>query len=117
MANLLDDNRAARDATLARVRTALGKTGDRSAARAAAEDYVAARAEGPRPRIDGDLGGVAAVVGMDRHGRRPRTRHRLRPRHTHRHQDERRHHLLHGHSPEHTGRTLLVKARKHPPGR
>jgi L-lactate dehydrogenase complex protein LldG len=55
MANLLDDNRAARDATLARVRTALGQTGDRSAARAAAEDYVAARAEGPRPRIDGDL--------------------------------------------------------------
>ncbi|HSN46909.1 MAG TPA: lactate utilization protein C [Casimicrobiaceae bacterium] len=55
MANLLDDNRAARDATLARVRTALGKTGDRSAARAAAEIYVAARAEGPRPRIDGDL--------------------------------------------------------------
>ena len=55
MANLLDDNRAARDATLARVRTALRKTGDRSAARAAAEDTVAARAEGPRPRIDGDL--------------------------------------------------------------
>jgi L-lactate dehydrogenase complex protein LldG len=55
MANLLDDNRAARDATLARVRTALRKTGDRSAARAAAEATVAARAEGPRPRIDGDL--------------------------------------------------------------
>ena len=42
--------RAARDAMLARVRTALGKTGDRGAARAAAEVYVAAHAQGPRPR-------------------------------------------------------------------
>ena len=55
MANLLDDNRAAREATLERVRRALGKTGDRTAARSAADAYVAARAQGPRPRIDGDL--------------------------------------------------------------
>jgi L-lactate dehydrogenase complex protein LldG len=55
MANLLDDNRAAREATLERVRRALGKTGDRAAARAAAAAYVAARPQGPRPRIDGDL--------------------------------------------------------------
>jgi L-lactate dehydrogenase complex protein LldG len=55
MANLLDDNRAAREATLERVRRALGKTGDRTAARAEAAAYVAAQAQGPRPRIAGDL--------------------------------------------------------------
>jgi L-lactate dehydrogenase complex protein LldG len=55
MATPLSDNRAARDAMLARVRSALKKTGDRAAARAEAEAYIAARAQGPRPRIDGDL--------------------------------------------------------------
>lgn len=55
MANLLAENRAARDAVLARVRAALRKTQDRAAARADAEAYLAARAQGPRPRIEGDL--------------------------------------------------------------
>ena len=55
MATPLTDPRAARDAVLARVRSALKLTGDRGAARAAAEAYLAARAQGPRPRIDGDL--------------------------------------------------------------
>jgi L-lactate dehydrogenase complex protein LldG len=55
MANLLAENRAARDAVLSRVREALHKTGDRAAARADAEAYIAARAHGPRPRIEGDL--------------------------------------------------------------
>ena len=55
MATPLTDPRAARDAVLARVRSALKMTGDRSSARAAAEAYLAAHAQGPRPRIDGDL--------------------------------------------------------------
>jgi L-lactate dehydrogenase complex protein LldG len=49
------DNRAARDAVLGRVRKALGKEGDRSAARAAAEAYVAAKPQGPRPAMPADL--------------------------------------------------------------
>ena len=48
------DNRAARDAVLARVRKALG-TGERTAARSAAEAYIAAHAHGPRPAMPADL--------------------------------------------------------------
>jgi len=55
MATSLADNRRARDAVLARVRNALGKTGDRTAARADAQAYVDGHAQGPRPAIAGDL--------------------------------------------------------------
>jgi len=49
------DNRASRDAVLGRVRRALRHEGDRGAARAAAEAYVAAHAQGPRPTRPDDL--------------------------------------------------------------
>jgi L-lactate dehydrogenase complex protein LldG len=55
MTRPLADNRAARDALLARVRGALGKTGDRAKARADAEAWLAAHTQGPRPAINGDL--------------------------------------------------------------
>ncbi len=55
MTRPLADNRPARDALLARVRVALGKTGDRAKARADAEAWLAARTQGPRPTINGDL--------------------------------------------------------------
>ena len=55
MATTLASNRAARDATLARVKKALGKSGDRAAARADAERYMAARTQGPRPAMPADL--------------------------------------------------------------
>lgn len=45
----------ARDNILARVRKALGRTGPDAAARAAAEAYLAARAQGPRPAMSDDL--------------------------------------------------------------
>jgi L-lactate dehydrogenase complex protein LldG len=51
----LADNRASRDAVLGRVRAALGAMGDRSAARAEAEAYVDAHAQGPRPAMPADL--------------------------------------------------------------
>lgn len=51
----LTDNRASRDAILGRVRKALHKTGTDTAARADAEAYLAARAQGPRPAIPADL--------------------------------------------------------------
>ena len=51
----LDDNRAARDAVLARVRKALGKSGDRAVAAAEAEAYIAAHRHGPRPAMPADL--------------------------------------------------------------
>ena len=44
-----------REAILERVRTALGKTGSDSHARSEAEAYIAAHAQGPRPRIQQDL--------------------------------------------------------------
>jgi len=53
----LDDNRSARDAILARVRKALGKTGDRASAMAEAEGYIAAHRHGPRPTLPADLPG------------------------------------------------------------
>ena len=55
MPSSLTDNRGARDAVLGRVRKALGKTGDRAAARAEAEAYVAAHGHGPRPPMPADL--------------------------------------------------------------
>jgi len=55
MATTLASNRAARDAILARVGKAIAKTGDRSAARAAAERYMEAHDEGPRPAMPADL--------------------------------------------------------------
>ena len=51
----LDDNRAARDAVLTRVRKALGKTGDRTSALAEAQAYIAAHRHGPRPTMPADL--------------------------------------------------------------
>jgi L-lactate dehydrogenase complex protein LldG len=51
----IDDNGAAREAILARVRAALGKTGDRAAAVAGATAYLAERRQGPRPAMPGDL--------------------------------------------------------------
>ena len=48
-------NRASRDAIFARVRKALGKTGADTAARAEADAYLAAHAQGPRPAMPGDL--------------------------------------------------------------
>jgi len=55
MSSSLANNRAAREAVLARVRSALGKNDDRAVARAAAESYVASHAQGPRPAMPGDL--------------------------------------------------------------
>jgi L-lactate dehydrogenase complex protein LldG len=48
-------NRAARNAILGRVRNALHKTGSDAAARAEADAYLAAHAQGPRPAMPGDL--------------------------------------------------------------
>jgi len=55
MSSSLANNRAAREAVLARVRSALGKNDDRAVARAAAESYVASHAQGPRPAMPSDL--------------------------------------------------------------
>ncbi len=55
MPTSLANNRTARDAVLARVRSALGKKGDRAEARAAAGAYVAGHAQGPRPAMPEDL--------------------------------------------------------------
>lgn len=55
MTTSLAGNRNARDAVLARVRKALGRTGDGAADRAVAEAYVAAHAHGPRPTPAADL--------------------------------------------------------------
>ena len=51
----LAENRAARDAILGRVRKALRKTGSDEVALAAAEAYIAAHAQGPRPAMPADL--------------------------------------------------------------
>jgi L-lactate dehydrogenase complex protein LldG len=51
----IEDNVVARDAVLAKVRAALGKTGDRAQAMAAAHAYVAAHEHGPRPAMPADL--------------------------------------------------------------
>jgi len=54
MPTSLANNRVARDAVLARVRKALGKE-DRTAARAAADAYIAEHGHGPRPALPADL--------------------------------------------------------------
>jgi L-lactate dehydrogenase complex protein LldG len=51
----IEDNVVARNAVLAKVRAALGKTGDRAQAMAAAHAYVAAHEHGPRPAMPADL--------------------------------------------------------------
>jgi L-lactate dehydrogenase complex protein LldG len=51
----IGENKASRDAVLARVRRALGRTGSGDDARAKAEAYVAAHAHGPRPSMPADL--------------------------------------------------------------
>jgi L-lactate dehydrogenase complex protein LldG len=51
----IDDNRSSRDAVLGRVRKALGRTGSDARARADAEAYIAAHAQGPRPAMPADL--------------------------------------------------------------
>jgi len=55
MGNALDDNRASRDAVLASVRKALGRTAPSERARADALAYIAAHREGPRPAMPADL--------------------------------------------------------------
>jgi L-lactate dehydrogenase complex protein LldG len=55
MTTSLDDNGAAREAVLARVRKALGRTGADPQARAAAEACVAAHRHGPRPAMPADF--------------------------------------------------------------
>jgi L-lactate dehydrogenase complex protein LldG len=55
VASSLGDNRSARDAVLARVRKALGATGDRAAARGEADAYIALHGHGPRPAMPPDL--------------------------------------------------------------
>jgi L-lactate dehydrogenase complex protein LldG len=55
MTTTLGGNQAAREAVLGRVRKALGVSGDRARARADAESYLAARAQGPRPAMPADL--------------------------------------------------------------
>jgi L-lactate dehydrogenase complex protein LldG len=52
---ILDDNRAARDEVLARVRKALRKSAPDPAARERAQAYIAAHGEGPRPTMPQDL--------------------------------------------------------------
>ena len=51
----IDDNDRSRDAVLARVRAALGRSGAAGEARAAAQAYIAQRRQGPRPRLPDDL--------------------------------------------------------------
>ena len=51
----IDDNAVSRNAVLDRVRSALRKQGADAEARAAANAYVAARRQGPRPALAGDL--------------------------------------------------------------
>ncbi|MFO1305183.1 MAG: lactate utilization protein [Burkholderiales bacterium] len=55
MKDFAAENRASRDALLARVRRALGRNGADDKARADAQAYVAAHAHGPRPKMPSDL--------------------------------------------------------------
>jgi len=50
----IDDNRASREAVLARVRAALGRRGPGANATAAAHAYIAEQRQGPRPSLPGD---------------------------------------------------------------
>jgi len=51
----IDDNHRSRENVLTRVRAALGRRAPEEAARNAARAYIAARAQGPRPVVSGDL--------------------------------------------------------------
>ncbi len=55
MTTTIDDNRASRDAVLGRVRKALRRKGSGAPQLVAAEAYVAAHSQGPRPRMPDDL--------------------------------------------------------------
>ncbi|HTQ01198.1 MAG TPA: lactate utilization protein C [Casimicrobiaceae bacterium] len=55
MTRFIEENKASRDAVLARVRRALGRTGSGDEARAKAEAYVATHAQGPRPSMPAQL--------------------------------------------------------------
>lgn len=55
MTQFIADNKASRDAVLARVRKALGRSGPDAEARARADACVAAHAHGPRPSMPADL--------------------------------------------------------------
>lgn len=55
MTQFIEDNKASRDAILARVRKALGRNGSDAEARARAEAYIAAHEQGPRPTMPPDL--------------------------------------------------------------
>jgi len=52
---LLDDNAASREAVLARVRKALGRSGADARSVAEAQGYLQSRKQGPRPTLPGDL--------------------------------------------------------------
>ena len=51
----IGDNQRMREAVLARVRAALGRSGPDDEARAAAHEHLAARRQGPRPALPADL--------------------------------------------------------------
>src|SRR5689334_4248086 len=53
--SVVDDNRASRDAVLASVRKALGRTAASERGRADALAYIAAHRQGPRPAMPADL--------------------------------------------------------------
>ena len=55
MDEAVDDNRKARDAILAKVRSALAKAGSDSESKANADAYIAAHRHGPRPAMPTDL--------------------------------------------------------------
>jgi len=55
MTTSIDDNRASRDAVLARVRKALRKSGPDAQGAADARAYLAAHRQGPRPTLPADL--------------------------------------------------------------
>ncbi len=55
MTQFIADNKASRDAILARVRKALARTGSDAEARARADAYITGHAHGPRPTMPVDL--------------------------------------------------------------
>ena len=61
----IDDNAASRNAVLDRVRSALAKHGPDAEARAAANAYLAARKQGPRPSLAGDAAAQFAARAQD----------------------------------------------------
>ncbi|HKU87759.1 MAG TPA: lactate utilization protein [Casimicrobiaceae bacterium] len=61
----IDDNATSRNAVLDRVRSALRRHGSVGDARAAADAYLAARKQGPRPAFAGDLAARFAARAQD----------------------------------------------------